>query len=206
MSENVYKACRRLFHRNKHILFNSYLFDWESDVFTLTGSLYSVEVEVKISRSDYLADFKKTDKHRMLSAHSQKNVLWRKSDFASFWGYSSTNGKFGKLDGQACAIEFANPQTKIPNRFYYACPAGLIKVDEVPRYAGLIWVDENGNAKEVKKAPLLHKVKNFQENDLMEKYYWRVQNAIKELIIFDYEDVTTERAKRLVKKLNQILK
>lgn len=47
--------------------------------------------------------------------------------------------------------------TKIPNRFYYACPDKLIK--EVPDYAGLLWVDENESVMIVKPAPMLHKLK-----------------------------------------------
>lgn len=43
------------------------------------------------------------------------------------------------------------------NRFFFAVPEGLVSVDEIPEYAGLIYVDENGSARKVKDAPLLHK-------------------------------------------------
>lgn len=203
MSENVYRACRFHFRTHKHILFNSYLFDWESDLFTLTKSGYSIEVEVKISRADFLADFKKVDKHLLLSSHNKKHVRHRYRDYATDWGYDG-GGKFHKLDGLACEVSFCDPKTKIPNRFYYACPSGLIKVDDLPPYAGLLWVDEKGHVDQVKQAPLLHKVKNIQESDLMDKYYWRIQNALSAYISFGSID-SLEKSKKLLKRIKQIL-
>jgi hypothetical protein len=56
---------------------------------------------------------------------------------------------------------FSNPKedgsSKVPNRFYYACPAHMIK--EVPAYAGLLYIDKLGNLEVIKVAPMLHKVK-----------------------------------------------
>jgi len=46
----------------------------------------------------------------------------------------------------------------MPNRFCYVCPPGLINKDEVPEYAGLIWISGSG-VTEQKKIPLLHKTK-----------------------------------------------
>lgn len=59
-----------------------------------------------------------------------------------------------------------------PNKFYYACPKDLIKKEEVPNYAGLIYVD-NGVAEIVKKAPTIRKDKINLDNVLLEKFYWR---------------------------------
>ena len=95
---------------------------FEADILAMTASMVITEIEVKVSISDYRADFKKTAKHYRL--------INRK-------GYE--------------------PHTKIPNKFYYACPDGLIK--EVPEYAGLIWVNSEGSVMVVKQAPILHKNK-----------------------------------------------
>ena len=43
----------------------------------------------------------------------------------------------------------------IPNRFSYVCPQGVIPIDEVPEYAGLIEILDLGKIKIVKKAPLI---------------------------------------------------
>jgi hypothetical protein len=48
-----------------------------------------------------------------------------------------------------------SPIAGCPNRFYYVCPAYLIKPAEVPVYAGLIYVENNALTK-IKKAPRLH--------------------------------------------------
>lgn len=41
------------------------------------------------------------------------------------------------------------------NYFYFACPIGLIKHDEIPEYAGLIYCNNKGSYI-AKKAPILH--------------------------------------------------
>ena len=49
------------FHNHKYKLFNSYVFkdNWESDFVSMSENGYTYEVEIKISRGDYQADFKK---------------------------------------------------------------------------------------------------------------------------------------------------
>lgn len=101
----------------------------EADVLVLRKTGYVAEFEVKVSRSDFKADFKKVDKHRFLSGGHP-------------W----------------CA-----------NEFYYACEDGLIKPEEVPVYAGLVYIhtrwfsNASGQyysvltATVVKKAPRIHK-------------------------------------------------
>lgn len=204
MIAEVYKACRFFLGANKHVLFNSYVFGWESDVFSLTKAGYSIEIEVKVSRADYIADFKKTAKHRLLTNYNRNNCLYKKQyTSGTDWGYGY--GKYSKLDGFACWVEFCKPQEKIPNRFYYACPAGLIKEDDLPGYAGLIWVDDKGAAKVIKKAPLLHKLKNIKESDLFDKYYWRVQNALAKSRIYANRDYTVDELKAVVNQIKNTL-
>jgi hypothetical protein len=96
----------------------------EADVFLINKNNMRVkEIEVKISLSDFKADFKKTGKHRMLK--ERKN----------------------------------GPHAFIASQFYYACPNGLIDISLVPGYAGLIYVEDNGNVNYIKDAPVLHKDK-----------------------------------------------
>lgn len=69
-----------------------------------------------------------------------------------------------------------------PNYFYYVVPKDLIKVEEVPEYAGLIYVDVtyNFNGKIcgypitfVKTAPIIHKDKvNLNTLNLIDKFYY----------------------------------
>lgn len=203
MIAEVYKACRFFLGANKHVLFNSYVFGWESDIFSLTKAGYSIEIEVKIYRADYIADFKKAIKHRFLTNHNSKNCVHKKNYTPSQWGY--IDGKFTQLEGAACGVTFAKPQEKIPNRFYFACHTGLIKEDDLPGYAGLIWVDDKGAAKVIKKAPLLHKLKNVKEEDLADKYYWRVQNAIAACNTRIWGEPTVEQLKGVINRIKNIL-
>lgn len=72
-------------------------------------------------------------------------------------------------------------ETTKPNYFYYIVPEGLIEVEEVPPYAGLIYVTPNGFRNIVKAAPALHKVKNDPKDlNLTDKFYYNMQSAIHE--------------------------
>ncbi len=63
-----------------------------------------------------------------------------------------------------------------PNYFYYAVPDGLIKVDEVPDYAGLIYVNA-GYIDVVKQAPKQHGSKfDYEKHNLMDKLYYNLNN------------------------------
>lgn len=72
-----------------------------------------------------------------------------KADFKKDFKHKRLSGELPLLSGW-----------KIPNRFYYVCPEGMIRIDEVPVYAGLIYVEPAGFLNEVKKAPMIHKEKD----------------------------------------------
>lgn len=64
----------------------------------------------------------------------------------------------------------------IPNKFFYAVPEGLINVDEVPKYAGLLYVSEDGTVTQVKKAPFIHKRVLDLKSELLSKFYHQSLN------------------------------
>ena len=76
---------------------------------------------------------------------------------------------------------------RMPNYFYYAVPTGMLEPDEVPPYAGLIYIDsEYRYVKQsyhiVKEAPQLHKTKYTDaELNLGEKFYYNWQTALRHL-------------------------
>ena len=59
----------------------------------------------------------------------------------------------------------------IPNKFFYVVPEGLVTAQEIPKYAGLIYVGQH--AEIVKKAPFLHKSKRDLRKVLCDKFYDR---------------------------------
>lgn len=78
-------------------------------------------------------------------------------------------------------LEIKENKVKMPNYFYYVVPEGLITEDEVPEYAGLIYVHATviGNSRvycqfqEIKKAPRLHSNKIDENNlKLIDKFYY----------------------------------
>lgn len=125
----------------RYILKNLYVFGWESDLLFLSKSGIWTEIEIKVSRSDFLADLRnKTEKHDVLK--DAKNRMK-------------------------------------PNRFFYAVPEGLVQSEEVPEYAGLIWVTEWFSVQTVQKiAPQLHRHKITPEDlKLADKFYHNMVTA-----------------------------
>lgn len=61
----------------RYFLNNLYIFSncWESDYLTLTKSGYLYEGEVKISKNDFKADFKKENKHLLLETTFNNNTV-----------------------------------------------------------------------------------------------------------------------------------
>lgn len=112
----------------------------ECDVISISKSLYVYEYEIKISRSDFKADFTKEYKHKKL-----------KQEVPVFAEYNET--KKGKLTGEKYRC------ISIPNYFYYVCPKNLIRLEEIPYYAGLIYITNNNIIEIIKSAPKLHKEK-----------------------------------------------
>lgn len=130
--------CKRVF---KYFLTNTHALLSEADVLGVSSTGYIYEYEVKISRSDFKAEFRnKIDKHKRLSTRESHKV------------YDIRIPGSLKLSGEK------EIRIHIPNRFFFACPEGLIKPEEVPEYAGLVYVYPY-DVKVIKKAPLLHKIK-----------------------------------------------
>ena len=102
----------------------------ECDVLRITPSNIVYEYEIKTSRSDFKADFKKKYKHSRLS-----NTISKNNEYIKWSGHPG-----------------------IPNYFTYVTPKNMVKISEIPSYAGLIYVDEN-EIEVIKKAPKLHSFK-----------------------------------------------
>ncbi len=109
--------------KHRFIVPNTTVFGWESDLISVTGAGYVHEYEIKISRSDFKADLKKS-RHRRLVQDGTKKYY------------------------------------RGPAYFYYAVPRDMVRVDEVPDYAGLIFVYPMMQI--IKKAPRLNKNKISQ--------------------------------------------
>ena len=163
--EGIIRELKRHFATSDYKLSNVFIWDWESDFFCLTSSGYAMEVEVKISRGDFKADMKKTQKHFILRNAGEEEVDMP----VHSWSGSQT------------MIRKVRP--KSPNKFFYCCPATMIKPEEIPEYAGLLWFDpehEMNSIQTVKPAKWLHKNKQDLSRVLLDKYYYLYLNLMHE--------------------------
>lgn len=174
--QSIQKCLNGFFASWKYNVNNLYVFPWESDKLLWTKSGYIYEFEIKISRADYKNDFKhKVDKHIILGSPFTKEKYlpeiyeWyekNKHIYASVDDYAKTNSRY-RIDSY-----------KLPNYFYYAVPKGMIDIDEVPEYAGLIWIEGEHLFSIKKKAPCLHKEKYTDAQlNLGEKFYYNWQTT-----------------------------
>ncbi len=209
--EKIYDAVNWFLGNHEHRLQNCFMFAWESDFFAISKSHYSVEVEVKVSRSDYLADFKKP-KHKLFE--NVAKTIYCRNDGLSKEGFQVKDPaeKYGWkwVYYESTRVSFVNPQELTPNKFYFACPEGMVKPEEVPSYAGLIYLPHEYSTSapcyEAKKAPFMHKHRKDFTGDLMGKYYYRVLDARRELGLVLHRHELNEFASADVKKIIKMLK
>ncbi len=139
---------------NEDFAVNVFIKSFESDFITITKAGYMHEIEVKVDRGDFRADFKKIS--------SKWNPKLRMVETLNKHGLIKT-GEYGlKL-------------------FSFATPKGLLKPNEVPDYCGHYEVIEGGGAIHTVRAPKplpnpkkmtpqeRHKLHNFY------KWRWRKQ-------------------------------
>lgn len=136
---------RKYRDNSKYYLSNVYVFkhNWESDFFIVRQNGYCIEFEIKISRTDFFNDKKKVDKHLILET------------------------------GKSIRYNIQEQHDFKPNKFYYVVPDNLITVDEIPKYAGLLYIDSFNQIITLKEAPFLHKNKlNFNDKFVNKFYYY----------------------------------
>lgn len=167
----------------KYQISNSYIFSWECDFFAIAKSGYSYEVEIKVSRSDFFADFNKEEKHRALAWEGDKYVK------RTYIAPDVTQGVIEKLKSDKW---YYPPQSRIqikpieqvrPNKFVFAVPEGLVNESEVPDYAGLMYIKPGSSSRiysheceYIKQPPALHKKKPDFTKRLLKKFYWYYRN------------------------------
>lgn len=176
---------RSHFSNFDYLLSNIFFFgQWESDFICRSNSEYWYEVEIKISRSDFKADFKKTEKYHRFS-RAKEELITLPGQEKQVWDKETC--KYKTIGNYVRVIN-----NKIPNRFYYACPEGMIKKNEVPDYAGLIYCKEGDNGfvglKQVKASKFLHKRKDDYSKLLLHKYYHRFLSLKHDVEMLKYEN------------------
>jgi hypothetical protein len=157
---DLQQGVRHLFHNHQYILVNTYVFNWESDLFSITKTGNVYEVEMKISKADYRKDFEK-EKHFYFKNAGASRLHERDPEVIEGTGFHNSDYDYATrkiIYYPYCKSKWHDSTTFfIPNRFYYACPPGIIGLQDLPKYAGLIHVKDQYDAVIVKQAPLMHK-------------------------------------------------
>jgi len=201
----IQKSLYRMFHSHRYRFLNVFFFENESDFLSFMPNGFCYEVEIKISRSDFKADFKK-NKHVIHEANGQKfytqkgnlvrmsNPDWEfcknfpelvisqeyNTQYSSWRNNRNLISLYFTPYSSVIFREFNNE--KLPNKFFYAVPEGLVTKDEVPDYAGLIYIDCGLNAYKVKDAKFIHKEKLDATKVFNKMYYSYEREVIKKLM------------------------
>lgn len=161
---------------------NKHLINWfECDFMSITKADFITEFEIKISKSDYKRDFKdKFTKHLWLEGKRDKVIFENESYTKSLSPEAIVDVATKKFSGWRHTVDLSSFVG--PNYFYYVCPKDLISESELPKYAGLMYVEETNTKVPrlniIKAAPKLHKNKatDVQKINISTKYmydYWK---------------------------------
>lgn len=172
LPELVYTRCREFNHNHDHRFENVFVHSWEADLFSVTKTGYSYEIEVKVSKSDFMADFKKPKHHLFRTIKDGYAILKGSETKYTYDGAA-------RIYAPACELKVLQVNSlTIPNIFYFAMPWDVIKqirTTDIPDYAGLIHCHADGY-KIIKKAPYIHKDKVDPSKLLFDKYYWKYEH------------------------------
>ena len=181
--QTIQKALNKFFASEKYNIDGLFVFSWESDKLLRTQAGYYYEFEVKISRADFKNDFKhKIDKHIILSSTmpDEQAQPIQATLFDNL--YQQKRKRYPEITKEQVMERWGNVESicrdkRMPNYFYYAVPEGMLEPDEIPPYAGLVYVSEDGKTLyKVVDAPRLHDRKlTDAELNLGEKFYYNMK-------------------------------
>lgn len=163
----------------KHVMENLFVFAWESDLLLITKSDIIYEFEIKISKSDFKNDFKnKTTKHAILesclSGEKYTPLYYELLEESRKRGEKVEDEFIRRVEKHPTGSRYLTETYKKPHYFYYAVPENLISEDDVPEYAGLVYmIDYWPYFKIVKPSPRINTQKYTSDDlNLVEKFYY----------------------------------
>jgi len=137
--------------------------DNEADILAIRKSGFVDEIEVKISRSDFLADAKKTVSVRDVVQYerSSDGEIVKSLDLE----WCENHPLFWKNPGNLIAPwqklkrDALQGGLMMPNYFWYVTKAGIVELADIPKFAGWCIVFDDGEIKVIKLPDRLHKRK-----------------------------------------------
>lgn len=123
---------------------NVSVFHGVSDLITVSKRMVTTEHEIKITRADFRRDMTTKHLHLTLQPPPGEAQIWKPLK-------------------QTTQEDIDNGGTlPLPNYFYFVVPYELVEVEDVPVYAGLMYV-YGGQVAVMKEAPRLHGLKISEE-------------------------------------------
>lgn len=190
------------FFSHNYKFINVFYFNNESDWLSFLPSGYCYEIEIKISRSDFKADFKKPrheihtknndGKNFFIERRGQKLLNDPSWDFCRNFPelviaeerFSYSHRRFNEMDIHLYFTPYSSIEIRkmdhqqLPNKFFYAVPEGMISKDEVPDYAGLLYIDDNLRVKKIKDGKFIHK-ELLDARKLFKKTYFAYESNMR---------------------------
>lgn len=138
---------------------------YECDAYIVTPSGYAEEYEIKLSRSDFFAD----------SSKEHGFALPRGGHRYECKGVT-----------KHAHLEHGDPEG--PSRFWFVLSRGIVSMDEVPAWAGVVFVEKGvGRLTQERKAPRLHR----------EKVSARTVAHVAKIFCYRYRELRNQRARAM---------
>lgn len=154
---------------------------WECDVWERTTAGYFREYEIKTSRADFLKD---AAKGRTLYLKWKEDDELRRRQSAA----RAAGQPIPEAPAENKHALLAQHSTRGPVQFWFVAPAGVLKLSDIPEWAGLIEVVEVPNGgwgnrlreQEAKTAPRLHNEKMSEKisHHAVGVCYYRFQHLL----------------------------
>lgn len=166
---------------------NEYFFENgnESDYIGFTSSGLCFELEIKTNKQDFKKDFEK-NRHRIYESKSKGKTTYVKRlsserIFFPDWDICRTHSEFIESSGNSKYLNFSIntysnidiieiKKEMIPNKFYFCVPEFLINENDIPDYAGLIYITRDKDIQVIKEPDFLHN-ESFDVKTLFNKTY-----------------------------------
>jgi hypothetical protein len=80
-SKDIEKSLREKFYTHKYQINNAFIYEWESDFFSITELDYAFEYEIKVTKGDFKDDFNKVGKHTLLESTDMTSYVKKPNKF-----------------------------------------------------------------------------------------------------------------------------
>lgn len=146
--------------------------DNEADIFAIRKSGFSDEFEIKLSRADFFKD-------------RNKIVQYRKNDITSGndkkWFISNSKLRNPIAPWQKLKLDAISDGDMLVNYFWYVVKKGIVEISEIPKFSGIISIDDTGFLEVIRNPEKLHNRKlSFEERfkfaSLLNERFWKYRS------------------------------